>query len=44
MMKIGWLVWWDSDSRNAGDKPEFWTHEPESWRPSIRIVYCEVES
>jgi hypothetical protein len=41
-MKIGWLVWDDWDSKNAGDKPEFWTTEPDSWRCSVQIVYAEV--
>lgn len=41
-MKIGWLVWFDTESKDAGDKPEFWTTEPDSWRVSVQIVYTEV--
>lgn len=39
-MKIGWLVWSDSDTEH----PEFWTIEPESWRGRIvQIVYAIIE-
>lgn len=39
-MKIGWLVWTDSDTEH----PEFWTVEPESWRGRIvQIVYAVID-
>lgn len=41
-MKIGWLVWYDQDSRDAGDNPTFWTTQPEEWRCSLQIVYAEI--
>lgn len=41
-MKIAWLVWDDLDSKEAGDKPEFWTQYPGEWRVFVQIVYAEV--
>lgn len=42
MMKIAWLVWYNLEDKQAGERPEFWTVEPDSWRTFTRIVYCEV--
>ena len=41
-MKLAWLVWYDEIEKERGEKPEFWTKEPEGWRCYVQIVYCEV--
>lgn len=43
-MKLGWLVWYDDESKAAGDKPEFWITEPNSWQTYILIAYAEIVS
>lgn len=43
-MKLAWLVWFDEESRDAGERPEVWLTQPDGWRCSIQIVYAEIEN
>jgi len=42
-MKIAWLVWYDQAEKDAGEKPEFWTTEPDGWRCFVQIIYSEIQ-
>ena len=41
-MKLAWLVWYDLASKVSGEKPEFWTEQPDSWRFFVQVAYCEI--